>query len=172
MNKIINIIKVILNAIMTIIITLGTIFIILYIIGIQPFVIESGSMEPQIQTGSVCFINKLVKYDEIKVNDIIAFKLPTGDSVTHRVVSVTNEGFRTKGDNNDVEDGIYTTENNYIGKNIFSIPNVGYAVKLVQTTRGKIILGTVIVILFLSAFLIGKPSKTKNKQEKIKDNNN
>ena len=171
MEKFLNILKTILNVILTIIIIVGIIFIGLYIIGIEPSVVQSGSMEPQIETGSVCFINKLTKYEDIKENDVIAFKLPTGVGVTHRVIKITNEGFTTKGDNNETEDLIKTTKENYIGKNIFSIPKVGYAVKQVQTTRGKIILGTIILVVFLTGVLIGEPSKKKKqKEENLKQN--
>ena len=166
MKKFLKILNFIFNSILTIIIIIGILFIGLYIIGIEPSVVQSGSMEPQIETGSVCFINKLVKYDDIKENDIIAFKLPTGVGVTHRVIKITNEGFTTKGDNNETEDLIKTTKENYIGKNIFSIPKVGYAVKLIQTTRGKIILGTIILVIFLAGLLIGEPSKKKQQKEK------
>lgn len=171
MEKFLNILKAILNVILTIIIIVGIIFIGLYIIGIEPSVVQSGSMEPQIETGSVCFINKLTKFEDIKENDVIAFKLPTGVGVTHRVIKITNEGFTTKGDNNETEDLIKTTKENYIGKNIFSIPKVGYAVKQVQTTRGKIILGTIILVVFLAGVLIGEPSKKKKqKEENLKQN--
>ena len=166
MKKFLKILNFIFNSILTIIIIIGILFTGLYIIGIEPSVVQSGSMEPQIETGSVCFINKLVKYDDIKENDIIAFKLPTGVGVTHRVIKITNEGFTTKGDNNETEDLIKTTKENYIGKNIFSIPKVGYAVKLIQTTRGKIILGTIILVIFLAGLLIGEPSKKKQQKEK------
>lgn len=65
---------------------------------IEPRIVLSGSMEPKIHTGSICFINKKVPYDKIKTGDIIAFKAGKNTMVTHRVISVTNSGFETKGD--------------------------------------------------------------------------
>ena len=65
---------------------------------IEPRIVLSGSMEPKIHTGSICFINKKVPYDKIKTGDIIAFKAGKNTMVTHRVISVTNAGFETKGD--------------------------------------------------------------------------
>ena len=62
MNLAMKIIKSILNIIMTIIIIVGSVFVILFCIGIQPYVVESGSMQPDIPTGSLCFINKKVMY--------------------------------------------------------------------------------------------------------------
>lgn len=166
MNLAMKIIKSILNIIMTIIIIVGSVFVILFCIGIQPYVVESGSMQPDIPTGSLCFINKKAKYEDMKVGDIIAFKINSNAFATHRIASITNEGFETKGDANNVIDNIITTKDNYIGQNIFSIPYVGLWVLVIQTTRGKIILGTIIIVLFLAAILIGQPSRKKQKVSK------
>lgn len=161
MKTIVKITKIIFNIITTVIIIFGILFVGLFCFGIQPYVVESGSMEPAIQTGSVCFVNQRAKYEDMQVGDIIAFKLDTGAFATHRIKEITNEGFTTKGDKNKAEDNIITTRSNFIGKNIFSIPNVGFIVKGIQEPKGKIILGTIIVVLVLASILIGKPSKKK-----------
>lgn len=148
-----KVIKVIINTLMTLMIIVGIVFIVLYFIGIEPFVVKTGSMKPEIQPGSVSFINKNVEYDSIQTGDIIAFKASTGDRVTHRVINITDSGFETKGDANNNSDGISTNRKNYIGKNIFSIPNVGFLVMLIQTTRGKIILVTLIIVVLLLGFV-------------------
>ena len=111
-------------------------------------------MEPALHKGSLCFINKHIKYENIKENDIIAFNLKTGEKVTHRVIHITDQGFETKGDFNNSSDGISTTKNNYIGKNIFSIPKLGYIISLTQTSLGKIILWIATVIILLSIILL------------------
>lgn len=160
-----KIIKIILNTITTIIILSGVLFVGLFLYGIQPYVVESGSMEPEIKTGSVCFVNKNAKYEEIQVGDIIAFKLDSGAFATHRVNNITSEGIETKGDANSTVDNVITTRANFVGKNIFSIPKAGFIVKGIQTPRGKVILGTVIIVLLLAAILIGTPSKKKNKND-------
>ena len=61
-----KIIKGIINVLTTLIIVIGGIFLILYVCGIVPYVVLSGSMEPTIETGSVCFINKHTSFDSIK----------------------------------------------------------------------------------------------------------
>ena len=172
MHKLINVIKAVINALMTLVIIIGLICIILYFLGIVPFVVESGSMEPTIQTGSISFINQKTKYEDIKENDIIAFKLPVGTRVTHRVIKISDEGFVTKGDNNDVQDELITTQSNFIGKNIFSIPRLGFVIKLMQTPRGKIVAITIIFIIFLSGILMDDNEKKKKNTEYIHDNKN
>jgi len=160
-----KIIKGLINVLTTLIIVVGVIFIGLYIFGITPYVVLSGSMEPTIKTGSLCFINKHAKYENIKDKDIIAFK-SNNVLVTHRVDSITDEGFITKGDNNENQDGGVVTKSNYVGKNMFWIPKLGYAVKIVQSTKGKIIFGTFIVLLFMAGLLLGEDKKKVSKDDK------
>lgn len=146
---------------MMLIIVNGGLFLILYAFGIVPYVVLSGSMEPTIETGSVCFINKHADYNSIKEDDIIAFQMENGTLVTHRVVEVTDSGLTTKGDNNTDIDGSITTEKNFVGKNVFWIPKIGYVIKTFQSTKGKIILITCIVLLFVSGLLFGEDKKKK-----------
>ena len=153
--------KQIINVITTLIIVVGGIFLGLYIFGIVPYVILSGSMEPKIETGSLCFVNKNTDISEIKKKDIIAFRLGDNTLVTHRVVDITDDGIVTKGDNNKTKDEVITTKSNYVGKNIFWIPKVGYVVMVFQTTRGRIILITCVVILFTIGLLFGDKKKKK-----------
>ena len=166
MNWFIKVIKALLNALMTVIIIVGCSFVLLFLIGIEPFVVESGSMEPSIKTYSLVMINKHANYDDIKENDVIGFKSETGARVIHRAIKITAEGIETKGDANEVSDGISVTKSNFIGKNLFSIPKVGYGVKLMQTKRGKIILVTVVIVLLLAGILLGEPDKEKKNKKK------
>ena len=170
MKNYLKVIKAFINALMTIILILGIAFIFLFLIGIEPSVIESGSMEPSIHVGSLCFVNKHYKYEKIKENDIIAFKIPTGNKATHRVIRITEEGFETKGDANEDADGFITTKETYYGKNIFSIPKLGYVIKATQTKKGKVILITIIIVLLVAGFSIGENKKGKRfKDEESKE---
>ena len=160
-----KVIKGIINVLTTLIIIIGGIFLILYVCGIVPYVVLSGSMEPTIDTGSLCFINKNADYEDVKEKDIIAFKLSDGTLVTHRAIEITETGIVTKGDNNDGADSNQVKKDNFVGKNLFWIPKVGYAVKAFQSTKGKIIVITSIVLLFAAGFLFGE-----NKKKEVKEN--
>ncbi len=149
----------IINVLTTLIIGLGLVFLVLCAIGITPYVVLSGSMEPKIPTGSLCFINENVKYRNVGVGDVIAFRTYDGTLVTHRIVNKTSEGVTTKGDANVDNDAIITNASNFVGKNIFRIPKVGYLVKTVQTPKGKIILGTAVLMLFAAGLLLGDSNK-------------
>ena len=160
--KIIEIIKKIINVLTTVIIFVGGLFLILYICGIVPYVVLSGSMEPTIETGSISFINKHAKIENIKEKDVIAFKMNDGTLVTHRAIKINDSGIVTKGDNNKVEDSNMVTKANFVGKNLFWIPKVGYIVKAFQTTTGRIIAVALIILLLVSGFLFGDDKKKIN----------
>lgn len=171
MKTFVKITKAILNAIFTVIIVVGIIFIALFCFGIQPYVVETGSMSPTMKADSLCFINKRANYDDMREGDIIAFKLESGSFATHRIKSITGEGFETKGDANSAPDVNLVTKESFIGKNVFSIPKIGVIVKVMQTLSGKIVLGTIVVVLFLAGILIGEPSKKRKDKNKDKKEN-
>ena len=160
-----KIVKRIINILTTLIIGIGGLFLILYISGFVPYVVLSGSMEPTIKTGSVCFINKHAKFENVKEKDVIAFRMNDGTLVTHRAVKIDNTGITTKGDNNKDEDNNIVNKGNFVGKNLFWIPKVGYVIKAFQTTVGRIIAIALIIVLLVAGLLFGDDNKKeKNKQ--------
>ncbi len=163
MKKIINIIAKIMDILLTLIIIIGLAFAFLFIIKIEPFVVLSGSMEPNLHVGSLSFINKNYKYEDVKKDDIIAFKTDTGVLVAHRVYDIENNEFITKGDANENPDAVNVNKLNYIGKNVFNIPYAGYAIRWIQTPKCKIISITIIVCLIVSAFFFDDGSTKKKK---------
>jgi len=92
----------------------------IYIFGYKPFFIATGSMEPEYKTKSLVIIKK-GGYEQVKVGDVIAFKMEdSGSSLAfHRVVNITKNGFTTKGDNNNNNDTRIINKNSYIGKEAY-----------------------------------------------------
>ena len=110
----------------------------------NPYVIVSGSMEPELPVGSLCMIDCQQK--EPDEGDIISYK--AGDSViTHRVVEVTDEGYVTKGDANDAKDPGLVKQKQVFGTCVFNIPKAGYAVMFLRSLKG-IVLTITFVICF------------------------
>ena len=136
-----------------------------YFLKLEPRVVMSGSMEPEIQTGSMCFIDKKVAYDEIQVGDIIAFKPNESTLVTHRVIAITDEGIETKGDNNQYSDGISTTADNFYGETVYWLPQVGYLYANFKTTKGVIIWVTVVATLFLANAICNREDEEEKKED-------
>lgn len=102
-------------------------------------VVQSGSMEPAIHTGSVVVVFPQKNYKE---GDAITFKGQSGklDSITHRIVKIEESAqgkiFTTKGDANNANDTNVVYPENIIGKVLFSAPYFGYAVAAAKTKYG------------------------------------
>ena len=109
--------------------------------GLKMLIVQSGSMEPAIKTGSVILIKK---QDTYSVGDIISFVSGGQDSTTHRVVKTEvkngKEIFYTKGDANQGEDRESVSVEKVLGKTIFILPDLGYAVAFAKTQKGFIFL--------------------------------
>lgn len=138
-----------------------------YIFGYKPFIISSGSMEPKYMTNSLVIIKK-GGYENVQVGDVIAFKphlLP--DKIAfHRVIEITEDGFITKGDNNEVIDEELVTEENYVGAESFHTNFTAGIITELSKPFGFvkiIILPLIIIILFVVAIrLLSKDNKKKH----------
>ena len=127
------------------------------LLGITPYTVLSGSMEPTYHVGSIIYVID-VEPEELKVGDPITYVIGGGTVVTHRIVDITvgsddpnDIRFKTKGDNNNIEDGEPVRAANVIGKPIFSIPLLGYVAYFIQTPPfSYFAIGACIVILLLT----------------------
>jgi signal peptidase len=107
------------------------------IIGLKPVVVLSGSMEPAIKTGSLAFIDTSDR--DVFVGDVISFR--AGNLlVSHRVIEITEQGYKTKGDNNDVADAGIVKDSCVEGKILFSVPGAGYFLKTAAVPAGMVII--------------------------------
>lgn len=75
--------------------------------GLTPYMVTSGSMEPEYPVGSLIYV-KEVPPEQIDVGDVITFRLTDGQTVaTHQVYEAdrAQEEFRTQGINNRDSEG-------------------------------------------------------------------
>jgi signal peptidase len=78
------------------------------LLGLQRYVIVSGSMSGTYDRGALVF-DEVVPVRDLRVGDVITYRPPPGAGptglVTHRIVAIESDGrFRTKGDANPVAD--------------------------------------------------------------------
>ena len=122
------------------------------IFGIKPFIVLSGSMETSIYTGDLVFV-KVVDTNELKPNDIIAFRNEENTVTTHRIVEIVKENgktkFRTKGDNNESEDNLLVTSEKIEGKYIKRFPGVGKILIFLQQPMVLLIVILIILVVGL-----------------------
>lgn len=121
------------------------VFLSLYIEGIpslNPYIILSGSMTPEIPVGAVVLVKPQALYTP---GDIITFS-ETGKKnafVTHRIINVERSNtyygaasYTTKGDANKTSDVVKIPEQNVKGKVVLIVPYIGYVVNFIKTPKG------------------------------------
>lgn len=124
------------------------------LIGLTPYTVLSGSMEPAYHVGSLIYVEK-VSPDDIKVGDPITFVIDDSLVVaTHRVMEVDTEKrcFITKGDANESTDGSPVLYENLVGKALFTIPHLGYFSNWLVNPPGLYVgisIGVILLILVL-----------------------
>lgn len=104
------------------------------LIGFRTYTVLSGSMEPEFYPGDLVITQHKDKAD-IKVDDIVTYRDNEGIVITHRIIEKTNEGYITKGDNNNVNDSDILKEQDIIGEVKISIPKVGYVMNFLSNPK-------------------------------------
>lgn len=132
---------------------------------VQPYLVQSGSMEPTIMTGDIIFVNPQPKY--IK-NDVVTFLDNQGRTVTHRIIQIQGSTIQTKGDANQAKDTDTIEESQVVGKVVFTLPKAGYLVAFAKTPVGFtlfIVLPTVLLLFseVRAFFFTSNTKKTRTK---------
>ncbi|MEA2056711.1 MAG: signal peptidase I [Patescibacteria group bacterium] len=148
--------------------------------GMRVFVVQSGSMEPSIKTGSLVLV---AAQDEYQKDDVITFKRDlkvslkdANSTATHRVIEVKDdEGratFTTKGDANNTPDSEDVEIARVLGKVLLSVPLLGKIVAFTKTQTGFIAL----IVIPATILIYSEINSIKNeviklikKKKKIKD---
>jgi len=135
--------------------TLNTILLFLVVIGLmvafsllplpgnyKVFSVQSGSMEPNLHMGSLIFVKPQADYN---VGDIITRRTSNPRfTTTHRIASKETQGsetvFKTKGDANNAPDAENISKDSIVGKEVLTIPFLGYPVGYAKTLPGLVLL--------------------------------
>jgi len=136
------------------------------------YVVSSGSMIPELQIFDVLVVQGNDPFEEVKVGEIIVFNRPSGKDrvIVHRVASIIDEDpltIRTKGDANPASipgTDFPITEEEYIGKVAYVIPQVGYITRILTPPINYIIIAIIIGIMIAKQF-----TKKKKKEESTSD---
>jgi len=112
--------------------------------GYQIKTVLSGSMEPDIQTGSIIGVKLAEEKNDFKKGDVITFQ-EEEILITHRITEVVESGnsvlYRTKGDNNNAEDMNPVISDNVVAQYTgFTVPYLGYFVNFSQSKNGALLL--------------------------------
>ena len=131
------------------------------------YVVASGSMIPVLEVYDVLIVQGHEPFEDIEVGDIIVFNRPSDHNrvIVHRVASIIDDEpktVRTKGDANPASipgTDFPITEKEYIGKVVYTLPQVGYVTQLLKPPINYVIIAVVIGVMIVKQI-------TKKKKEK------
>ncbi|SFQ02807.1 signal peptidase I [Salibacterium halotolerans] len=118
------------------------------IFGLQPVKAASGSMEPTFSKGDLLFMKET---GAIRIGSVLMYE-QNEVSVTHRVTQITEEGFRTKGDANALEDGALVPPEQVKGIYLFHIPSAGWLIEQMAGGYGIITGATLLGFIALGKY--------------------
>lgn len=137
----------------------------------KAYLISTESMEPELKKGDAIIIKKVAE-DQLRVNDIVTFKI-NGEIITHRIVridEVNSEKFYiTKGDNNNVEDSDELRFSDIEGKKIIKIPHLGNIVAGLKNGIVIILVVLIALIMYLNRIEMKEKSEARREKKKIED---
>ncbi len=148
--------------------------------GSNPFyVVASGSMVPVLKVNDLIIVwgkSSSTSFNNVHIGDIIVFKTPDPEegnkTIVHRVAQIVHDPFgneiiRTKGDANPYSiPGVDfpITKEDYVGKVIFTIPQIGIIPEMLKPPVNYIIMAIIAGLLVLSF-----KRSSRKEEEKVKD---
>ena len=131
------------------------------------YVVASGSMIPVLEVYDVLIVQGHEPFEGVEIGDIIVFNRPSDHDrvIVHRVVSILDDDpktVRTKGDANPASipgTDFPITEDEYIGKVVYTLPQVGYVTQLLKPPINYVIIAIVVGVMIMKQM-------TKRKKEK------
>lgn len=163
------------NAVLAVLLALVAALVIAFagvrLIGLTPYAVLSGSMEPELPVGSLIYV-RAVDPSEVVVGDAITFKLESGTLVTHEVYEIDSAAreFKTHGIANVDSQGNISPDaapvpwSSLIGTVVACVPLLGYVNAFVTQPPGvfMVIAGVAVVIgvsIVLELLSIRTPDK-------------
>jgi signal peptidase I len=127
--------------------------------GSRSFTVLSGSMEPAISAGDVV-VDEPIPVHAARAGDVVTFPSPENAErlITHRVQSVAPGGrrlnFITRGDANSGTESWSAPADGRIGRVVYTLPKMGYALNWARSPQGTLILVTVPALLLCGWALV------------------
>ena len=135
------------------------------VFGYKILQVMSGSMSGEFETGDTIIIKNINNEKDLKIGDVVTFKVKKNTLVTHRIVDITKVDdklmYTTKGDANNIEDIEKISISDIEGVYVKKIITIGKIINFMQKPYGMIITFTVPIILIIVII-----NKEKIKEEK------
>ena len=123
------------------------------VFGYKILQVMSGSMSGEFETGDTILIKEIKNESDLKIGDIITYRIEKNTMVTHRIVNITKIGeklnYTLKGDANNTEDSEKVTFSNIEGIYIRKLNLIGKTINFMQKPYGMVIIFMTPILLIL-----------------------
>jgi signal peptidase I len=116
--------------------------------GYMPSTVETGSMEPNVPQGSLCFMDTDVSFADISEGDVIAYRDPSM-VIVHRVRRKMDSELIMRGDANPVDDPAPVKPEQVLGRITFHVPLLGAALDYVHENQDSVVTVAVAAAVFM-----------------------
>ncbi len=132
--------------------------ILLTLFGLRPFILESSSMEPLYKRGSLIWCDTRVKPDNLSIGDAVIYRATKEMIVLHRVVGDN----LLQGDANSKPQEVKLNDVNLIGREVFTIPGLGYVASVLLSFPVWILAVVFLVLACVPSRLSNKKNGTES----------
>ena len=142
------------------------------IFGYKILQVMSGSMSGEFETGDTILIKEIKNESDLKIGDIITYRIEKNTMVTHRIVNITKIGeklnYTLKGDANNIEDSEKITFSNIEGIYVRKLNLIGKLITFMQKPYGLIITFMTPTLLILIVINNEKAKEEKRNRRRRK----
>lgn len=123
------------------------------ILGYKILQVMSGSMSGEFETGDTILIKEIKEESDLKIGDVITYRIAKNTLVTHRIVNITKIGenlnYTLKGDANNVEDSEKILFSSIEGIYVKKLILIGKIISFMQKPYGMVVIFVVPILLIL-----------------------
>ena len=141
------------------------------VFGYKILQVMSGSMSGEFETGDTILIKEIKNEGDLKIGDVITYRIKKNTMVTHRIVNITKIGeklnYTLKGDANNTEDSEKVTFSNVEGIYVRKLKLIGKLINFMQKPYGMVIIFMTPILLIL--YVINNEKAKEEKRNKRRE---
>ena len=141
------------------------------VFGYKILQVMSGSMSGEFETGDTILIKEIKNESDLKIGDVITYRIEKNTMVTHRIVNITKIGeklnYTLKGDANNIEDSEKVIFSNIEGIYVRKLNLIGKLINFMQKPYGMVII--FMTPIFLILYVINNEKAKEEKRNKRRE---
>ena len=144
------------------------------IFGYKILQVMSGSMSGEFETGDTILIKAVKSEGDLKIGDVITYRIEKNTLVTHRIVNITKIGeklnYTLKGDANNIEDSEKITFSNIEGIYVRKLNLIGKLITFMQKPYGLIITfmtPTLLILLVINNEKVKEEKRNRRRRKRL-----